>query len=360
MSFLTSLSPTPEPAPPRRPHRLASTLSVAAGALLVVGVTWSGVSPAYAAPTIGLGTAGSFGVLAGSEVTNTGASVISGDLGVNPGTAVSGFPPGQVNNGTQHVSDAVALQAQSDLTTAYNQAASSPTDQDLTGTDLGGLTLLPGVYEDTSDMQLTGTVTLDAQGDPDAVFIFKAGSTLITGSNASVNLINGASPCNVFWQVTSSATLGTGTDFVGTVMALTSATLDTGADVEGRILARNAAVTLDTNTITVPNCAVAPTPTPTATGTPTSGPTSTPTATDSPTGPGGTEGPGGGAGGPGGGAGGPGEGTPTPIVPVGNPDTGVAPGSEDRGPVVLYLLAALAATGGVIAFTRAARTSRTH
>ncbi|MDO9497298.1 MAG: ice-binding family protein, partial [Nocardioides sp.] len=230
----------------RSPRRLGASLSVAAGALLVIGVTWSGVSPAYAAPTIGLGTAGSFAVLAGSEVTNTGPSVLTGDLGVSPGSSVTGFPPGQVN-GTQHVSDAVALQAQNDLTTAYNQAASSPTDQDLTGTDLGGLTLLPGVYEDTSDMQLTGTVTLDAQGDPNAVFIFKAGSSLTTASNSGVLLINGASPCNVFWQVASSATLGTGTDFVGTVMALTAATLNTGADVTGRILARNAAVTLDTN-----------------------------------------------------------------------------------------------------------------
>ncbi|GEP34786.1 hypothetical protein NSZ01_25540 [Nocardioides szechwanensis] len=344
-------TPFSAPAPgPRGPRRLVSSLSVAAGALLVVGVAMSGASPAYAADPILLGTAESFAVLAGSEVTNTGASVVSGDLGVSPGTAVSGFPPGQVNNGTQHVADAVALQAQNDLTTAYLQAANSPTDTDLTGTDLGGLTLIPGVYEDTSSMQLTGTVTLDAQGDPSAVFIFKAGSSLTTASGSSVNLINGASPCNVFWQVTSSATLGTGTDFVGTVMALTSATLDTGADVVGRILARNAAVTLDTNVITSPGCA-APTPTPTATATPTSTPsstpTSTPTSTDSPTGPG-TE------------SSTPGGGTGTPVVPVGNPDTGLKPASDGRGPVVLYVLAGLAALGALVAVTVSARTTRTH
>lgn len=336
----------------RSPRRLVSSLSVAAGALLVLGLTWSGASPAYAADPILLGTAESFAVLAGSEVTNTGATVVSGDLGVSPGTAVSGFPPGQVNNGTQHVADAVALQAQNDLTTAYLQAANSPTDTDLTGTDLGGLTLIPGVYEDTSDMQLTGTVTLDAEGDPNAVFIFKAGSSLTTASGSSVNLINGASPCNVFWQVTSSAVLGTGTDFVGTVMALTSASLNTGADVVGRVLARNAAVTLDTNVITAPGCA-APTSTPTATAsatptsTPSSTPTSTPTSTDTPTGPG-TD------------ISTPGGGTGTPIVPVGHPDTGLDPASDGRGPVVLYVLAGLAALGALIAVTVSARTTRTH
>jgi hypothetical protein len=361
---ISDASATP-PSRVRSPRRRVASLGVAAGALVVVGVAWSGASPAYAADPILLGTADSFAVLAGSAVTNTGASVVSGDLGVSPGTAVSGFPPGLVNNGTQHVSDAVALQAQNDLTTAYLQAASAPTDTDLTGTDLGGLLLLPGVYEDTSDMQLTGTVTLDAGGDPDAVFVFKAGSTLITSSNASVNLVNGASPCNVFWQVTSSATLGSGTDFVGTVMALTSATLDTGADVEGRILARNGAVTLDTNDITAPDCA-APPPSPTATaptGTATSNPTSGPTSTESPTGPGsggtggGTDG---GTDGPGDGSGTSGGGGPTPVVPVGNPDTGLDPASGSRGPVVLYTLAGLAAAAALLALSQAARPRRTH
>ena len=349
----------------RSPHRRVASFGVAAGAFLAVGVAWSGsIAPAYAADPVLLGTASSFAVLAGSEVTNTGASVVSGDLGVSPGTAVSGFPPGTVNNGTQHVADAVALQAQNDLTTAYVQAANAPTDTDLTGTDLGGLTLIPGVYEDTSDMQLTGALTLNAGGDPNAVFIFKAGSTLTTASNASVNLINGASPCNVFWQVTSSATLGTGTDFVGTVMALTSATLDTGADVVGRILARNGAVTLDTNVITRPGCAVTPpsstaTPTGTATATPsptgTSGPTSSPTGTptDTPTPTTSPSGPGTGFSGPGGGP-------STPIVPVGHPETGLAPTPDSRGPVLLYSLAALAAAGALLALTQVRRTPRRH
>lgn len=281
--------------------------------LLVAGLAAVGSSPAYAAqPGVGLGTATSFAVLAGSTVTNTGPSVVSGDLGVSPGTAVTGFPPGQVINGTQHVGDALALQAQSDLTTGFNDAAGRNPATDVTGQNLGGKTLVAGVYADSSAMSLTGTVTLDAQGDPNAVFIFQAGSTLITASNSTVALINGASPCNVFWQVGSSATLGTGTTFVGTVMALTSASLQTGASVQGRVLARNGAVTLDTNVITAPGCT---SPASTPTGTPTGTPSGTPT-----TGPSGSGGSGGSASGTGGGTGG---GTTTPTVPAGHPETGL-------------------------------------
>src|SRR6202040_4373156 len=150
-------------------------------------------------------------------------------LGVSPGSAVTGFPPGIVVTGTIHAADAVALAAQNSVTTAYNSLASQACTQDLTGQDLGGKTLTAGIYCFSSSAQLTGALTLDAQGNPNAVFIFKIGSTLITASNSRVLLINGASPCDVFWQVGSSATLGTGTNFIGNILALTSITLTTNA-----------------------------------------------------------------------------------------------------------------------------------
>jgi ice-binding like protein len=206
-----------------------------------------------AQPPVGLGTADSFAVLAGSAITNTGPSTINGDLGVSPGTAISGFPPGTVN-GTVHAADAVAGQAKTDLTTAYNDAAGRTPPVSVSG-DLGGQTLTPGVYRSTSSLGLTGPVTLDAQGDPNAVFVFQVASTLITATDSSVNLIGGAQACNVFWQVGSSATLGTYSTFRGNILALTSGTLNTGATVDGRVLARNGAVTLDNNVITIARCA---------------------------------------------------------------------------------------------------------
>ncbi len=184
-----------------------------------------------------------------------------------------GFPPGTVN-GTQHITDPVAAQAQTDLTTAYNNAAAQAPTATVSA-DLGGQTLTPGVYTSASSLGLTGALTLDAQGNPNAVFILQAGSTLTTASASSVSLVNGAQACNVFWQVGSSATLGTASTFRGTILALTAITATTGATVDGRLLARNAAVTLDTNTITRSQCASA-IPTPTATPTPT--PTPTPAA----------------------------------------------------------------------------------
>lgn len=216
--------------------------------LLVMAVS------AYA-DSIDLGTAGSFAVLAGSTVTNTGPTIIHGNLGVSPGSAVTGFPPGLVTGGTIHAADAVALQAQSDLTTAYNVAAGKTPTQTLTGMDLGGLTLTPGVYFFASEAQLTGTLTLDAQGNPDALFVFQIGSMLTTASSSVVNFINGGqggSGGSVFWQVGSSATLGTGTAFAGNILALTSITLNTDATIAcGRALARNGAVTLDTNVVSI-------------------------------------------------------------------------------------------------------------
>jgi uncharacterized repeat protein (TIGR01451 family) len=200
-----------------------------------------------------MGTEQAFAVLGGSTVTNTGPSVITGNLGVSPGSAITGFPPGLVT-GVIHAADAVALQAQNDTTTTYNALTSQTCTLDLTGQDLGGKTLVPGVYCFSSSAQLTGALTLNAGGDPSAVWVFKIGSTLTTASNSSVQVINGGQACNVYWQVGSSATLGTTTSFVGNILALTSITLNTGASVSGRALARSGAVTLDSNTITLPVC----------------------------------------------------------------------------------------------------------
>ena len=219
--------------------------SIAASALAALLLA---AAPASAQVAPNLGDAGVFAVLAGSAITNTGPSVVFGDVGISPGTAVSGFPPG-VFSGTLHVADAVALGAQDDLVIAYDVAAGQAFDTDLSGQDLGGMTLTPGVYRFASSAQLTGTLTFDAQGDAAAVFIIQVGSTLTTASNAVVQVINGGSGCNVFWQIVSSATLGTTTEFVGNLLALTSITLNTGANVAGRLLARNGAVTLDSNTV---------------------------------------------------------------------------------------------------------------
>ncbi len=238
--------------------------------------------------TVGLGTADSFAVLAGSMITNTGPTTITGDVGLHPGGSVTGFDS-VTRSGELHVADAVAAQAKVDLVTAYNVAAGSgPTTT--VATQLGGQNLVAGVYGSASGtFQLTGPLTLDAAGDPDAVFIFKMESTLVTASVSTVNLVNGANACNVFWQVGSSATLGTGTLFKGNILALASITLTTGARVDGRTLARNGAVTMDTNTITRAACASTSTPTtptplipvpgliPTPTPTPDATPTPTPT-----------------------------------------------------------------------------------
>ena len=201
-----------------------------------------------------LGTSQRFGVLGAAAVTNTGPTIINGDLGVSPGSSITGFPPGIVN-GTIHQSDAVAAQAQADATTAYNTLAGLACNTVLTGQDLGGLTLTPGVYCFSSSAQLTGTLMLNAQGNPNAVFVFQIASTLTTASNSSVQIINGGQPCNVFWQVGSSATLGTNTSFIGSILANASITLNTNTTLSGRALALTGAVTLDNNKITATACA---------------------------------------------------------------------------------------------------------
>jgi hypothetical protein len=213
--------------------------------VLVLGCVY-GASMAVAQPL------SSFAVLAGSTVTNTNTpTIVSGNLGVSPGSAVTGFPPGIVVGGTIHAADSVAASAQAELTRLYINLANQPCNTVLTGQDLGGKTLTPGVYCFATSAQLTGTLTLDGQGNPNAFFIFQIGSTLTTASASSVLLINSASSCGVFWQVGSSATLGTGTALAGSIVALTSITLNTGANVTGRTLARNGAVTLDNNHVTV-------------------------------------------------------------------------------------------------------------
>jgi hypothetical protein len=200
------------------------------------------------AATVSLGTAASFGVLAGSTITNTGATVINGDIGLAPGTSITGFPPGSVT-GTTHVANGVAVQAKADALTAYNGLAGMAPTQSLTGTNLGGLTLTPGVYFFSSAAELTGRLTLDGLGQAQPIFIFQIGTALTTSSNASIIGVNGVTSCDIFFQVGSSATLGTDTAFLGTILALQSVTLNTRAVTNGGVIALNGAVTLDTNNV---------------------------------------------------------------------------------------------------------------
>lgn len=224
---------------------------VAGNALLnnhVWTFTTSTVSGAQVAPA--LGAAGTFAVLAGTTVTSTGATALTGDLGVSPGSAVTGFPPGTLT-GTIHAGNATAAAAMVSLTAAYNDAAGRTNGPVTVAGNLGGLTLPPGLYKSTSSLAISsGDLTLDAGGDPNAVFIFQMASTLTTTPGRAVILAGGAQASNVFWQVGSSATLGTTSTFRGTILANTSITLNTGATLNGRALARSGAVTLAGNTVT--------------------------------------------------------------------------------------------------------------
>lgn len=231
-------------------HCLGSLLDNAlAAALLDDGGLGGDPGPAGEGPD--LLTAEDFAILAGSTVTNTGNSVVDGDLGLSPGTSVTGFPPGVVN-GTQHITDATAAQAQLDLTAAYLDLEGR-TGGTIVAGNIGGQTLSPGIYKSTSSLAVSsGELTLDAGGNADAVFIFQIASTLDLTPGRQVILAGGAQAKNIFWQVGSSATLDTTSVFKGSILALTSITVNTGADVEGRLLARNGAVTIDDNAVVVP------------------------------------------------------------------------------------------------------------
>jgi hypothetical protein len=246
------------PVADRKPARwpAATGLAAAATTLLLIGAVAIAPPASAAVATVNLGTADPYSVLGGQTVTNTGPSTLAGDLGVSPGTAITGFPPGTVGGAT-HKGDAAAAQAQSDLTIAYDDAAGRALTASVAG-DLVGKTEISGVYKSTGPLALSGTLTLDGQGNPNAVFIFQVASTLITASASQVKMINGAQACHVFWQVGSSATLGTHSVFQGTIMALTSVSVTTGTVVHGRALARNGAVTLDNNTFTGPGCTTTP------------------------------------------------------------------------------------------------------
>ncbi len=260
-------------------HRRALLGTLIAAALVAVSLATGGGTASAAQAPVGLGTAESFAVLAGSGITNTGPTTITGDVGTFPTTTETGL--GSVTlTGTNHDGDAVTQQAKNDLVTAYNDAAGrGPTTQ--VATDLAGQTLVPGVYNSANGaFGNSGMLTLDGQDQTDPVFIFQTSSTLITSSASSVILENGANACDVYWQIGSSATLGTGAALQGTILALTSITLTTGATLVGRALAQNGAVTLDTNTITQASCSTTPT---TTTSTSTTSTTTTPTTTVPPT-----------------------------------------------------------------------------
>ncbi len=218
-----------------------------------------------------LGSAETFGVLGATTVTNTGPSIISGDLGVSPGSAITGFPPGIVVNGAIHANDGVATAAHADFDTAYGEFAglASPPANNLSDQDLGGMTLIPGVYHFNTAATSGGALTFDAQGDSNARFVIQIGTTLITSSGSSMVLINGADARNIYFQLGTAATLGSGSSFVGNLLAGTSITAVGGVSVTGRLLALTAAVTLDTNAVTGPGPIPTPTPTPTPTVTPT-------------------------------------------------------------------------------------------
>jgi hypothetical protein len=241
------------PAASRRPLFCVGSRTLRVGLLLLGSLsTLLFASSALATPaTVGLGKAAPFSVLAGETITNVGATTMFGNLGLYPGTAVTGAP--QVL-GTSYINDQVAIEAKEALTAAFTNAKNRPSEGSAPA-DLAGHMFAPGVYSaGTLLLSATGTVTLNAEGNPDAVFIFQAASTLTTGSATTVSLINGAQACNVFWEVGSSATLGSGTQFVGTILAQESITANSAATIHGRLLTQTAAVTLENNTITTSNC----------------------------------------------------------------------------------------------------------
>ena len=242
----------PASPPGARLRRRQHGARVAAAAVIAAGLTafFPGVSSAAQAP-VGLGTADPFVVLAGQGITNANATTIIGDVGTYPNGAETGFTSVS-QTGTNHSNDDVSMGAKDDLVTAYNQAAGAgpPTS---VAVELGGTTLTPGVYNGAT-LEITGTLTLDTGGDPNAVFIFQTGSTLTTMTDSNMVVLNGGTACNVFWQVPSSATLGVNSHLIGTVLASTSIQATSGATIQGRLLAQTASITLDHNTITNAGC----------------------------------------------------------------------------------------------------------
>src|SRR5438105_900354 len=217
---------------------------------LALAVMFARHDAAAAQAPVALGSDARFAVLAATTVTTIPTTTVNGDLGVSPGNTVTGSP---ILNGTMHLGDPAAAQAQLDLTTAYNDAAGRTVGAITVAGNLGGQTLTPGLYKSSSSLEISsGDLTLDASGDVNAVFIFQMASTLTTTSARQVILSGGAKAANIFWQVGSSATLGTGSVSKGNILALASITVTTGATVEGRLLARTAAVTLDSNVIGIP------------------------------------------------------------------------------------------------------------
>ncbi len=214
--------------------------------LVTAGGTWPTLLAKSGAVAPDLGSAASFVGLAGSTLTNTGSGVFFGNVGTSPGTSVTGFPPGIVQSGAIYRGGPVPAKAQTDAILAYNALATQPCATHLTGQDLGGMTLAPGVYCFDTSAQLTGDLVLDAKGDADAVWVFQIGSTLSTASASTVAMIGGGQAKNIFWQVGSSATLGTGTRFFGNILADASITLNTGATLMGRALALHGGVTMNT------------------------------------------------------------------------------------------------------------------
>ncbi|WP_171060336.1 ice-binding family protein [Streptomyces montanus] len=211
-------------------------------------VLTSGQALAVATP-VDLASAKGYAVLAGTSVANTGNSIVQGDLGVSGGSDVTGFPPGIVYGAT-HTDDDIAAQAQKDLESAYDDAAVQAPDTAMAG-DIGGNTLTPGVYRAAGPLSYTGTLTLDAEGDPNAVWVFQLPSTLTTGTNSYLELRNGAQASNVFWQVGGTATLGADSFFQGTIMASDSISLESGSWIHGGALSRDGNVTLENSVITL-------------------------------------------------------------------------------------------------------------